>query len=394
MSDYFRKTIVNIPNEKTGELQKISLEQKPVDEIITFGVPPIFIVGASGSGKTTLAMDILMKKSQQSTSIYYFTATEESMRDSTISKIPKCFRRKPTFDNIYRVWSEIKNNQDKTVSINDNILLSIINRLYTEGEEIKQTLKKKRDDIVAERLSFYSKIMDTIQSSTQAEIDGNAFFIEVAARLILDKVDYKSHPKLSQDEFQVVQSLVSRRPRVLLLFDDVSQDFDKLLHMKAKVQYEGTVMPCDKAFRALFLDMLTRGRHYALICLFIHTLDIIFDKSLLHNIIILNKVTAQKVSNAKTFPDSSRKIIMACTEAVFTATYDHYFLSVNIDDAKIFVGKAELHPVTEKIVFDELNGNFINIYNSFESGSNGNDITQQVQIDVDDIEVQSLDELI
>jgi hypothetical protein len=256
-----------------------------------------------------------------------------------------------------------------TESLNSGKLLGLLQKLYREdADNIRRRLMEKRDEIARDRCAAYSKKYDDPQQYAQA--DANAFFTDTIVRLILDKCDYRVSQYLDEDEQHMVQSFVSKKPRIVLMFDDVTSEFSGLLSRKGKVTYNDVTMECSHAFRQLLIDIFTRGRHYAFVCMFTHLLDIIFDKSLLQQIVMMDDSAVQKVTMAKTFPEEARRIITACRNVVFDSRYQYFFLCVNvIDGGKACVGKAETYTSAKKVVFDMLNERYIRIYDTLDAGA-------------------------
>ena len=87
--------------------KEIVIENKSIKDIFKFGAPPYVICGVTQSGKTTLCLDIIYKYAKECTNVYYITGTQETIRDDTISKIPQCYRVKPTLENIVACWEDI-----------------------------------------------------------------------------------------------------------------------------------------------------------------------------------------------------------------------------------------------------------------------------------------------
>ena len=350
----------------------ITLQYKPITEIFKFEEPPFIIVGASTSGKTTLCLDILSKFSKQCTSIYYVTSTEENLKDDSISMIPRAFRRKPKFKTLYGIWKEIRA-QHTATNVDPlklgNMLISLIDK--EKATVILNALQAKRDQIQKEQLARYRQMGHDENTVIQyAKEDAKAFYIDTIVKIILDLARTVGTRKLSADDMMILSGFISKAPRVLLLLDDVSSEMDSLKRDNHKVEYEGETIQTGKAYESLLVDILTRGRHYgALICMFLHSIEIINQKSYINNLILLNDGAAQKVANARTFPEDMRRIILAVRSYVFNSSFPYHFLYLNsLDLSKLAVSKASLH-VNEDLELSGANKLFIKAYNEVASGT-------------------------
>ena len=350
----------------------ITLQYKPITEIFKFEEPPFIIVGASTSGKTTLCLDILSKFSKQCTSIYYVTSTEENLKDDSISMIPRAFRRKPKFKTLYGIWKEIRAQHTATnvdpIKLG-NMLITLIDK--EKATIILNGLQAKRDQIQKEQLARYRQMGHDENTVIQyAKEDAKAFYIDTIVKIILDLARTIGTRKLSADDMMILSGFISKAPRVLLLLDDVSSEMDSLKRDNHKVEYEGETIQTGKAYESLLVDILTRGRHYgALICMFLHSIEIINQKSYINNLILLNDGAAQKVANARTFPEDMRRIILAVRSYVFNSSFPYHFLYLNsLDLSKLAVSKASLH-VNEDLELSGANKLFIKAYNEVASGT-------------------------
>lgn len=352
----------------------ITLQYKPITDIFKFGEPPQIIIGASTSGKTTLCIDILSKFSKECTNIYYVTSTEENIKDDTISMIPRAFRRKPKFKSLYNVWKEIKAQYNAT-NVDPIKLGNLLNSLIDKekGANILNMLQQKRDQIQKEQLARYRQSnLDESHCIQYAKDDAKAFYLDTITKIILDLARTVGTRKLSADDMLILSGFISKAPKTLLLLDDVSSEMDSLKRDNHRVEYEGETIQTGKAYQALLVDILTRGRHYnALICMFLHSIEILDQKSYINNLILLNDGAAQKVANAKTFPDDMRKIILAVRSYVFNSQFPYHFLYLNsLDLSKLAVGKAQLH-INEDLELSNANKLFIKAYNDVASGAAG-----------------------
>lgn len=361
----FRK--VEIPlGDKT-----ITLEFKQITDIFKFNTPPYIVIGVTTAGKTTLCLDILSKFSKECTNIYYVTSTEENLKDDSITMIPRAYRRKPKYEILYNIWKEIKASYDAT-NVDPTKLSSMLITLCgkQEATDILKKLEAKREQIQKEQLSRYRDLhYDESDCIQFAKDDSKAFYIDTLTHLILDFAKTKGTRNFSDAEMLILSSFISKAPKVMLLLDDVSSELDGLKRNKKKVNYEGQTLSASDAYKSLIIDILTRGRHYgALICLFLHSIDILQEKSYINNIILLNDASAQKVMNARTFPEEMRKTIGAVKSHIFNSSYPYHFLFLSGLSGEIAVGKADLH-LNEELPLSQTNKLFVRAFDEIYSGT-------------------------
>lgn len=361
----FRKTEVPIGDKV------ITLEFKKITDIFKFNTPPYIIVGITTAGKTTLCLDILSKFSKDCTNIYYVTSTEENLKDDSISMIPRAYRRKPKYETLYNIWKEIKASYDATnvdPTKLSNMLITLCGK--QEATTIIRRLEEKRDALQKEQLNRYRELNYEESKCIQyAKDDSKAFYIDTITRLILDFARTKGTRSFSDNEMLILNSFISKAPRVMLLLDDVSSELDGLKRNKKKVNYEGQTLSASDAYKSLIIDILTRGRHYgALICLFLHSIDILQEKSYINNLILLNDASAQKVINARTFPEEMRKTITAVKGHVFNSAYPYHFLFLSGLSGEVAVGKADLH-INEELPLSQCNKMFVKAFDDIYAGT-------------------------
>ena len=365
---FFRKQDIIVKDKA------ITIEQKSIEDVFKFDSQPYIIVGASGGGKTTLCIDIMYKFSKQCTNIYYITSTKESIKDDTISQIPRAFRRRPTFENLNNIWREIVESHD-AAEANEQKLTKILVNLcgQNEAQQILRTLEEKRRQIQQEQHKYYTSNNDSENDALEkAKNDSKAFYIDTLSKLILDFASSKGTRKLTSEDMMILSALVSPYPRVLLLMDDVSAELNDLKTKSTKVMYNGQPTKISDAYKNLIIDILTRGRHYgALVCLFLHTIDLITDKSLINNLVILNKEAAQKVCNARSFPDEMRTTLNAVAPVIFTIDHKYCFLYINQSNDIIGVGKADLH-YGQPIQLSKVNAEYIKAVENIYAGIDAN----------------------
>lgn len=377
MAVIFRKQEIQV-GDKT-----IVLEFKKIQDIFKFNTPPYIVVGVTTAGKTTLCMDILSKFSHECTNIYYVTATEESLKDDTISMIPRAYRRKPKYTVLYAIWQEIKAAYEAT-NVDPSKLANMLTTLCgrQDAADIIRRLEIERDKINREQKDYYKKFgLDDNTAIQYAKDDSKAFYIDTMIRLILDFSKTRGTRNFSDNEMLILSSFISKAPRVMLLLDDVSAELDGLKKSKKKVLYEGQQLAESDAYRSLLVDILTRGRHYgALICMFLHSIDLLQEKSYINNLIILNDASAQKVMNARTFPEEMRKTIGAVKGNVFNSNYPYHFLFLSGLSGEVCVGKADVH-VNEELPLSSINKAFVKVFEEIYAGTLNGTQTITVQDD-------------
>lgn len=387
------ETIFRRQEVQMGE-RTITLQFQPITEIFKFNEAPYIIVGASTAGKTTLCIDILAKFSSECTNIYYVTSTEESIQDDSINMIPRAFRRKPKFKVLYNIWKEIEAQQD-AIKMDPIKLNGIINTLVgnEKASQIVNALMTKQQQIQKEQLARYRGTnLDEIKCIQYANDDAKAFYNDAIVRIILDLAKTVGTRNLSADDMLILTSFISKKPKFLLLLDDVSSELDSLKRDNQRVNYKGQSVQTGKAYQSLLIDILTRARHYGgIVCMFLHSIEILDQKSYINNLIVLNVGAAQKVANARTFPDEMRKVISTVSTYVFNANYPYHFLYLNsLDLSRLAVGKAQLH-MNEELELNPANKLFVKIYNDVASGV-ANETTQQFAADDGDEYYSSDDE--
>lgn len=364
----FRKQSIVLESGK-----EIIMEAKPIDKIFRFNEPAYLIFGSSGAGKSTIAMDLLHTFAGQCSNIYYMTSTTESMQDSSISVIPKCFRREPNIENLINVWEEIKS-FTSTINVNDAQLFQLIKTAYKgDANSMIIDIQQRKASILKEQIEFYKQHgKDVMTASKLGQNDATAFMYETVIAIVNDYIKNNGDDVFSNEEMTLIRSFHSKStPRTLFILDDITGQLEAMSKSNAKVLYEGKLQREKDAISAIFTDMLTRCRHYnALVCIFLHTtVPCISDKSLLVNVIFMNEGAIDKVSGARTMPETTKNIMKVAKEYVFNSGYRYYFLYINSNEVeKTCVGKASLHDITEPLKLDALNRNYREAYEKIASG--------------------------
>lgn len=360
----FRKQDVTI-QDKT-----IAIEHLDFDEIFKFNQPPYIILGNSGKGKTTICLDLLHRHAHECTNIYFVTKAEDKVNDNTINKIPEVYRRSPNFESLNKIWLEM-NAGYSIMGLKPTKLLELISELSDRNTvtAIRNKLSERSNQLREDQKRLYEKAgCDDIPSLIHADIE--AFEMEVLTRIAIDLANTRGTEKLSETSMYNLKSLVSEKPKTLLFLDDVSSELIQLATDKTKTKFKDKVLPIKDAYKALFMDILTRGRHMnAIICLFLHSTDIITQKDQIQNLIIMDSSVGGKVSKATTFITEFRETVKAVSPILFDNGYNYYFLYVSqFNDCKVCVGKAELYK-NEEIEFSDLNSSFISVFNEISSNA-------------------------
>lgn len=353
------------------------LEKKKLTDIFTFNSQPYICSATSGGGKTTLAIDLIYTFAKSCSNVYYITGTKETLTDDSISLIPKAFRREPTYENIFNAWNEITT-QSNAVNTDSTKLTDIIIKLYGErvGVELDNRIEMQKAIIVKRNAAEYRKKgykKDHIDSLIKNDI--RAFVYETKRRAILFAFNEIKDidEKLTIEETTIINGLVSKPSRSLLILDDLTSELEKMKNDNNKVLINDVYMSKSKAFQSLLTDILTRGRHFnSIIIFFVHSIDIFDQKENIDRFIIFDNATTQKINQIKKIPASERNEMIEASKILFSnSNYSHMFLyyrrSATNDDIKICCSKAALH-VNDKLDISEQEQGFLQIYNSVLSG--------------------------
>lgn len=345
MSDaIFREREVQVGDET------ILLRKQPIDKIFQFGSQPYVIIGISGSGKTTLSLHLIYRYARECTKLYYVSATTAKSFDSTndaINKIPACFRRQPTFESINAIWDDIIE-ENKATSASAEEYEQLILKLWGDNKDAARStikyIKSKCDEVYTQQLAYYKRrgeSEDTAQKN--ANRDQHAMRCSCLSLLVADSVSQKGNAMLSEHELLVVNSLISKKPKTLLILDDVTAELENMKLTNSRlVKYQGRSIKVNTAYELLITDILTRGRHYnCLIALFIHDINVI-KKSQIQNIIVFDSMAAQTLQLSRTISRRFLNALTAISPILFTSEFEHYFIYGKLQENQICVGKADL----------------------------------------------------
>lgn len=338
--------------EETIEIggKNISVTKKSIEEIFKFGDKPYLAVAGSGSGKTCTAIDIIYKFAKYASKIYYITATKESIDEDELSKIPNVFKREPNFESLYNIWKEILSSNE-AAGRPINKLIELMSRIYP-----KEELTKINQELVS-----YERKIRSCENVTEDDIV--AWKIEVIVREIYNGIAQYGSGALSEDDMNVVRSIISGKQKTLLLIDDVSAELQEMATNKTPVTYKGKSEKVSNAYRMLLIDMMTRIRHYnSIVILFVHNWDTADVRDKVDNFIIFDANSADGIRRFRTVPEATRQAVIEGGKLIF-GKYNYHFLVVKESGSNVCVSKADLHD-TDVLEVDELNRRWIECYDA------------------------------
>lgn len=344
MSDTFREKEVRIGEET------IILKRRPIDQIFEFGSQPYIIGGTSGAGKTKLSMHLIYRYARECTKIFYVSSTKAksfAATDDDINLIPKIFRRTPSYEEIYGIWHDIKEEFTAFASATEDyerILLKLFDDDKDTARNTIKYIKEKCNEVYKDRKRAYKdegRNEDEIEFC--AKRDENAMRCSALSILVADAVKQKGNQSLSEKELLIVNSIGSAKPKILLILDDVTAEMEALkVNGTRMVKYDGRPYKVSQAYNLLITDILTRGRHYnCLIALFLHDLRVVQTEQI-KNLIIFDSATSQAYQLLKKVPTSFKRMLQIVTPIVFNGEYKYYFVFGRPNDNDICVGKADL----------------------------------------------------
>lgn len=346
------------------------IEFKPVTEIFEEVETPYLIVGESRGGKTTFCADILDKYGSEASNIYYMSATTETIGKDPMKAIPKIFRKEPTYENLKNIWETIKLN-NKNVNITTEELRTLLPKIYNEkdnqiiNDEYSEFYEKTKQELIEK-----AKYIENYKLDIDSELD--IICVEILTRLILSGINLYGTAKLNNDDILIIQSLMSTPQKTILLIDDVSAQFEKIKKSKEKVDFidsDGKIQTLNigDAYKSLLTDIFTTGRRFnAIICIFVHSWNIIENKDLLRNFILCDKKSAESIKALRTVATSDLKDIISDLSKYIFNNYKYHFILLKGNE--ISVTKADL--IKSSPEFDELNDNLIKAYNTVKNKLN------------------------
>ena len=342
------------------------LKKKSVEDIFKFDSPPYIILGQSGCGKTKLSMHLMYRYAKECTKIFYVSSTKGTSFDSTgdddINVVPKVFRRSPTFESLYGIWRDIISEKD-AFNASPEEFEHILKQIWAnEKEDIKSDIKLVNDEctrVYQSSLQMYKgKGIESGEADKQAKRDSNAIKCSMLAMMVIDSVKQKGSKGLTEKEMIIVNSIVSRRPKTLLILDDVTTEMESMKTARGKmVQYNGASTSVDRAYTQLLIDILTRARHHwCMVAIFLHSIDSL-PKSLIRNLIIFDNSGIAKIRASRMFANDVKNVFGSIAQEVFVPDYKYFFIAADVQDNRYCVGKAdlfsgpiELSPINQELV--------------------------------------------
>ena len=360
----------------------IRLQYKPVKDLFKFSEPPYVAIGATKGGKTTLCLDIIAQHAHEATNIYYFTQTSQKLgsQGGGLDIVPEAYRREPTYENFVAVYNEIVDINKGIESKTEKFVQVLIELTGNESSvaKIMQIIEEDANSIGEERLAYYqsTKKFNIEKASEYAKADMESFKYETLSRIIMDYATQHREKiqSLSRETMTLFQTLYSKRPKTILVMDDVTAALNELQRDKSKVIFNGQPTTKYNAFAAILLDLLVRGRHFnAIICIFLHSLNVLDEaKKNLINLIIVEPSVIQQLTNIRSLNKAAVTALQTAAPLVFTNEYKYHVMHVccseTTDTIDVTVTKADLHGALEKLKLNDMNKRFIDVYNKIKSG--------------------------
>lgn len=388
----FRTEEIKIDNEV------IDLEFRPVEDIFKPNEAPYLAVGMTEGGKTTMCIDIIHKYAKSYARIYYMTSTEAEAGDTTIQSIPNVFRIKPSFENLYAVWREIKEGAER-MKMTIEQMMTLLPLIYPASEmaKINKSYQEQMRNI-DRKLTEKNKNLDTQTLRKKIASEKDIVAYEVLTRLILSGINIYGYGKLNKKQENMIKVLMSTEQNTILLIDDVTAELVRMKKSKRPVRYgqteaEETDMKEGEAMTQLLTDIFTKARHYnVLLVLFVHTWGTIDLKQQLKNFIIIDEKSAEEVRKLPSVSTKKTKeLIKIATNKIFPKKYP--FHVVVVKDSEVFITKADLN-TGNALKLDRLNQHFVDLYDKITIGmdyipnSNSKDISKNNYNDdvIDDID--------
>lgn len=361
MSERFRTETILYKGDK------IDISFVPIKDIFKYNDTPYLAVGQSTNGKTTFCIDIIHKFASGCSKIYYVSATDEMVADNAITTIPNVFKRRPTFEQLDNIWKEIK----KTTTLANktrNDYLNLLKSIYPQ-EQLKLILNKFE--------SYLADLNDELKQQGHSNMDIpneiDVISIEILTRLILNGINLYGDEKLTNDELLFIQLLVSTDTKTILIIDDVSAELNRLKMSSEKVVYEDehgetNMLQISKAYKTLLTDIFTKARRYnCILCMFVHTWEIIDVKDQIKNFIIVDEKSATDI---KRYRSVSNERVKSIIDTIKNTVYNKYkYHVIVVKDSDVMITKADLN-YGNKLELDNLNNKYVEAYEKVTSGAN------------------------
>ena len=377
------------------EDKTLVLKQEPIDNIFQFNVQPYVILGTSGSGKTKLSMHLIYRYAEECTKIFYVSSTKASsfnVVDDDINRIPRVFRRTPSYEDIYGIWHDIVE-EDTALQVSAGNYEAILSKILGDkGKAAVKHVQEKCLEVYKEQKERYLKRGDDSDTAEKnAKRDETAMKCSALSILLVDAVNQKGNQMLSEKELLIVDSLISARPQTLLILDDVTAEMEALKANATKmVKWQGTQYKVARAYELLITDILTRGRHYnCLIAIFLHDLSVI-KAGQINNIVIFDQASAQSVQLYQKIPKPFKKTLKIVSDIVFSGEYKYYFVYGQPNNNYVCVGKADLQ--SGSIEFSPANKSLIKVYDEILRLNDEDEIESGDEEDEDDEEDEEEEE--
>ena len=364
MEKIFRSEPIEVDNET------INLEFKPISEIFQDGDAPYLAVGATKGGKTTMCIDIIHKYAQKAAKIYYITSTQTMIGDGAIDTIPNVFKKKPTFDNLYAIWKEIKEGAEH-MNITADDMLALLSAIYpnSENKKLVNEYNNQMRKIDAELHSKY-KNLAPMTANKMVSDEKDLIAVEVLTRLILSGINIYGMSKLNKKQELIIKTLLSTEQKTILLIDDVTAELTNLASSPEQRMFatDGTEKPMKvgNAMKLLLTDIFTKARRYnVILVLFVHTWGTINLKDQITNFIIIEPQAAEGLRRLQTVGTKKTKEVIRVASNKIFGHYPYHVLVVKKD--LVFTTKADLN-IGNPLVLDTLNQNLVNAYNNLTKG--------------------------
>ena len=254
-----------------------------------------------------------------------------------------------------------------------NGLFLIDKKAYDVYENPQEQLKL----ILGKFDSYLTELNNELKQQGHSSIDipneVDVISIEILTRLILNGINLYGDEKLTNEELLFVQLLVSTDTKTILIIDDVSAELNRLKMSSEKVVYEDehgetNMLQISKAYKTLLTDMFTKARRYnCILCMFVHTWEIIDVKDQIKNFIIVDEKSATDI---KRYHSVSNERVKSIIDTIKNTVYNKYkYHVIVVKDSNIMVTKADLN-YGNKLMLDDLNNKYIEAYEKVSSGMN------------------------
>lgn len=375
---------------------EVQLKKEKLTDIFHFDSPPYVCIAVTGGGKTTLAIDLIYTFAAECSNVYYVTKTTSSFTDNTIDKVPKAFIRAPTYENISAIWEEM-NLMYAATNVKKEKMIEIVIKLYGENiaHELVDKVEQQTKVIINRNCEMYKKAgYSQNEISKLIDEDLKAFRYELYRRVILYGIkDVKNQKeldeKLNVEQTNIINGLVSKPTKTLLIFDDMTSEINNMKMDKTKIIYQDPtskqtmMLTKSQAYDAMVFDILSTGRHHnAIIVFFVHSFDTIEKKDAITNVILFDDQMVTKLMGLRLFPKNMKKIVASGASKVFRNTEDHNFLHYDFSKRKLSVGRADLHTIDDIKVSPQMQ-QYFDIFEKINSGFVSTDTTKDNKEETD-----------